>query len=96
LRLWHGHGGNTGGTDGSLQERGVNGRSGRMMLDDGITHDFERQLLIEQSKNEAIRVRLAEVCDIARDLVNYVQASRDVDGVVSDYAEQMRKALAMT
>ena len=67
-----------------------------MVLDDGLAHDFEMQLLIEQSKNEAIRVRLATVCDIARDLVNYVQASGDVDGVVSDYAEQMRQALAMT
>jgi len=67
-----------------------------MVLDDGITHDFEMQLLIEQSKNEAIRVRLAAVCDIARDLVNYVEASHDVDGVVSGYAEQMRQALAMT
>jgi hypothetical protein len=53
-------------------------------------------VLIEHSKNEAIRVRLAAVCDIARDLVTYAQASGDVDGVVSDYAEQMRKALAMT
>jgi len=67
-----------------------------MVLDDGLAHDFEMQLLIEQSKNEAIRVRLATVCDIARDLVTYVQASGDVDGVVSNYAEQMRQALAMT
>ena len=54
----------------SLQGARWNGKGQPMVLDDGLAHDFEMQLLIEQSKNEAIRVRLATVCDIARDLVN--------------------------